>query len=85
MSISFISSEDSDETRNMQTKSNNIEIMAGSETDENIEELSKSLLQRYQEVSEESMKVSEFIFDGVDLLQYHLQKKNSKKNRIIIY
>ena len=30
-------------------KSNNIEIMIGSETDEILEELFKSLLQRYQE------------------------------------
>ena len=32
MSINFISSKDSDETRNMHTKSNNIEIMVDSET-----------------------------------------------------
>ena len=60
MSINFISSKDSDETRNMHTKSNNIEIMVGSETDEIIKELFKSLLQRYQEGLEESMKGSEF-------------------------
>ena len=49
MSINFISSKDSDQTRNMCTKSNNSEIMAGPETDEIIDELFKSLLQRYQE------------------------------------
>ena len=49
MEISFISSKpDSDETHPMRTKSDNIEIMIGSETDEGIEELFKSLLQRYQ-------------------------------------
>ena len=37
MSINFISSNGSDETRNMHTKSNNIEIMMGSEKDEIIE------------------------------------------------
>ena len=42
----FISSEDSDETRIMQSKSDNIEIMMGSETDEIIEELFKSLSQK---------------------------------------
>ena len=47
--INFISSKpDSDETCIMHTKSTNIEIMIGSETNEVIEELSKSLLQRYQ-------------------------------------
>ena len=33
MAINFISSKDSDETRTMHTKSNNVEIMMGSETD----------------------------------------------------
>ena len=56
MEVNFISSKkDSDETRAMRTKSDNIEIMMGSETDEIIEELSKSLLRRYQEKLEESM------------------------------
>ena len=49
MIIDFISSKDSDEIRTMQTKSNNIEIMMGNETDEIIEELFESLLQKYQE------------------------------------
>ena len=47
MSINFISSKDSDETRNLHTKSNNIEIMIGNETDEIIEKLFWSLLQNY--------------------------------------
>ena len=33
MTINFISSKDSDDTRTMHTKSNNVEIMMGSETD----------------------------------------------------
>ena len=49
MAINFISSKDSDETRTMHTKSNNAEIMMGSETDEIIEELFKSFLLKYQE------------------------------------
>ena len=53
MSINFILSKDSDETHNMHTKSNNREIMVGSETYEIIEELFKSPLQRYQEGLEE--------------------------------
>ena len=39
--INFISSKDSDECRTMRTKSNNVETMMGSETDETIEELLK--------------------------------------------
>ena len=72
--INFISSKDSDETRTMYTKSDNIETVMGSETDEVIEELFKSLLQRYQEGLEESMKGREFIFDSVYVLYYDLNK-----------
>ena len=47
--INFISSKpNSDETLIMHTKSNNIEIMITSDTDEVIEDLFISLLQRYQ-------------------------------------
>ena len=74
MAINFISSKDSDETRTMHAKSNNVEIMMGSETNEIIEELFKSFLQRYQEGLEESMRGSEFIFDSVDALYYDLNK-----------
>ena len=79
MLINFISSKDSDETRNMHTKRINIEIMMGSKTDYIIDELFKSLLQRYQERLEESMKGSEFIFKSVNLLYYHLQKTSLKR------
>ena len=49
-------------------------IMMGDETDEIIKELFQSLLQRYQEGLEESMKESEFVFDSVDFLEYKLNK-----------
>ena len=49
MVINFISSKDSDETRTMHTKSNNVEIMVGSETNEIIMDLFVSFLQKYQE------------------------------------
>ena len=48
MAINFISSKDSDKTRTMYAKSNNVEIMMCSETDEIIEDLFKSFLQKYQ-------------------------------------
>ena len=81
MSINVISSKDSDETRIIHTKSENIEIMMGSKTDEIIIELSKSLLQKYQEELEESMKESEFIFDSVNLFYYHLQKTSLDRTK----
>ena len=75
MSINFISSKDSDETRIMITKSDNIEILMGSETVDITEQRFESLLQKYQKGLEESMRTaSGFIFDSVDLLDYYLQK-----------
>ena len=58
----------------MHTKSDNIEIMMGSETDDIIDKLFKSILKKYQEGLEESMREIEFIFDNVDLLYYNQQK-----------
>ena len=49
MVINFISSKDSKETRTMHTKSDNIELMMVSETDEIINECFDSLLQKYQD------------------------------------
>ena len=72
IAIKFISSKDFGETRIMHSKNDNIELMMGRETDEIIKELSESLLQRYQEGLEESMRGSDFIFDGADILYYNL-------------
>ena len=58
----------------MHTKSNNIEVTMGSETDDIVDELFESLLQKYLEGLEKLMKGSRFIFDSVDFLYYHLQK-----------
>ena len=59
---------DSDKTRIMHTKSDNTEIMIGSDTNEVIKELFKSFLQRYQEGLREKMRGSDFEFDGIILL-----------------
>ena len=80
MKINFVSSKDySNETRTMSNWSNNIEIIMGSETDDLIDELFKSFLQRYQKKLENSMNGSEFVFNSVDLLYYHLQKISLKR------
>ena len=65
---------DSDETRIMHTKSDNKEIMIGSDTNEVIKELLKSSLRRYQEGLQEKMRGSEFEFDGIHLLYYNFNK-----------
>ena len=78
--INFISLRPgSDETRVMHTRSANEEFMNGSDTDEIIKELFRSLLQRYQENLQEKMKGSDFAFDGVNYLYYDLNKISISK------
>ena len=59
----------------MHSKSDNIEIMINDEADEVIEELLKSLKNRYQN-NLELMKGSEFVFDYVHLLYNKCHKIN---------
>ena len=84
MTINFIYSKDSDETRTMHTKSNNVEIMVGSETNEIITDLFVSFLQKYQEGLEESMRGSEFVYDSVDVSYYNLNKVSLSRGRSYI-
>ena len=74
MRINFVSSLDPEKNRTMNSKSDNIEIMMGTETDNIIKELFESFLKRYQQNLEEEMKDSNFVFDSVDLLYYSLHK-----------
>ena len=53
--------------------------MMDSETNYIIEELRESL-QKYQEGLEQSMRESEFVFDSVELLYYHLQRISLKRS-----
>ena len=48
--------------------------MNGSDTDEIIKELFKSLLQRYQDNLPEKMRDSDFAFDVVNFLYYDFNK-----------
>ena len=53
MNIIFVSFKDCNEICSLSRKSDNIEIMMGSEADDIIEELFESLLQKYREGLEE--------------------------------
>ena len=55
--INSFLSKDPNEIRTMHSKSDNIEIMIGNETDEIIEDFFESLLQKYRKGLEESMRV----------------------------
>ena len=74
MKVIFISSLGSDEFREMHTKSDDIEIMNGTETSDAINELFKSFLKRYQEGLETKMKGSSYLFESIDLLHYIFHK-----------
>ena len=76
MAINIFPSKDSEETRAMDSKSDNIEVMMDSEMDEILQELFDSFLQRYKKNLEESMRGSEFIFDSVNSLYYKLDTVN---------
>ena len=71
--INFISLKPgSDETCVMDTRSDNEEFMSGD--DETIELLFESLLQRFEENSQNKMRRSEFEFDGINFFYYSFNK-----------
>ena len=70
----FFSFTDVNETLVMHTKSDNIVIMSGKETNDIIIGLYDSFVRRYQERLETKMKGSSYTFERVDLLEYHFQK-----------
>ena len=61
------------ETQVMHTKGD-IKIMNGTDTSDAINELINSFTKRFQEGVETKMKGSSYIFEHVDLLEYHLHK-----------
>ena len=63
----------------MHTRSVNEEFMDGSDIDEIIKVLYKSLLQKYQDNLQNKMKGSDFIFNGVNYLYYDLNKVSISK------
>ena len=69
--VSFVSLKPgSDETRLMHTRSVGMEFMSGSETEEIVETLYRSLFQNYQDNLQEKMRGSDFVFNGVNYLYY---------------
>ena len=69
----------SDETRVMYTRSVCEEFMSGSETEEIVEKLFRSLLQRYQDNLNEKMRGSDLIFNGVNYLFYDFNRVSISK------
>ena len=74
MRIIFISFIDKNGTQLMHTKSDNVEIMNGTDTSDATNKLINSFMKRSQEGLETKMKRSSYIFERIDLLEYHLHK-----------
>ena len=77
--VNFISLKPgSDETRIMNTRSDNVEIKFDDDNDDIIEQLFESLLQKYEENLQNKMTGSEFELDGVNFLYYDFNKNKHK-------
>ena len=72
MQIKFISFVDKTESQTMHSKSDNVEIMSGYDTDNVINMLIDTFTKRYQQGLETTkMKGSSYVFDRIELLEYH--------------
>ena len=75
MQNSCISTKSFEETCTIYTKSEPVEIFMGSSTEDVIDKLFNTLLQRFQQAQETSNeRGGEFIPDSVELLYYHFQR-----------
>ena len=78
MSIKLISSNDTGEIRTLYVWSDNEEIRSGNETDDIVERLINSFLTNYQKEEAILRNGSNFVFESVDLLTYHIHKTSLK-------
>ena len=84
MHVNFIFSNDTGETRTIFVWSDNEEIRLGNETDDIIKGLLNSFLNNYQKEEIILRNGSNFVFESVDLLSYHIHKTNLKRGKSYI-
>ena len=84
MHVNFVSSNDTGETRTIFVLSNNEEIRSGNETNDIIKGLLNSFLNNYQKEEIVLRNGSNFVFESVELLSYHLQKTSLKRGKSYI-
>ena len=80
----FISFKDTGETRTIYVWSDNEKILIGNKIDNIINYLFKSFLDNYQKEQQIMRKGSEFSFESVELLDYHLHKIISERGKSYI-
>ena len=79
MHINFVSSNDTGEIRTIFVWSDNEEIRLGNETDDIVKRLINSFLNNYQKEELILRNGSNFVFEGVGLLSYHIHKTSLKR------
>ena len=79
MHVNFISPNDTEDTR-----PNNADIRSGNETGDIIKRLLNSFLTNYQNEGAISRNGSNFVFESVDLLSYHIHKTSLKRGKSYI-
>ena len=84
MNVYFVSSNDTGEIRNIFVWSDNEEIRLGNGTDGIIKGLTNSFLNNYQKEETILGNGSNFVFQSVDLLSYHIHKTSLKRGNLYI-
>ena len=84
MNVNFVSSKDTAGTRTIFVWSDNEEIRSGNETDDIVKGLLNSFLNNYQKEEIVLRNGSNFVFESVDLLSYHIHKTSLKRGKSYI-
>ena len=82
--VNFISTNDTGEIHTFYVRSDNEEIRSGNETNEIINTLIKSFLSNYLEEEKILRSGSNFVFESVNLLTYHIHKTRLKRGKSYI-
>ena len=84
MHVNFVSSNDTGEIRTIFVWSDNEEIRLGNETDDIIKRLINSFLNNYQKEEIILRNGSNFAFESVDILSYHIYKTSLRRGNSYI-
>ena len=84
MYVNFVSSNDTGEIRTAFVWSDNEEFRLGNEADDNIKRLINSFLNNYQKDELILINRSNFVFESVGLLSYHIHKTSLKRGNSYI-
>ena len=84
MHVNFVSSNDTGEIRTIFVWSDNEEIRLGNETDDIVKRLINSFLNNYQKEELILRNGSNFVFESVGLLSYHIHKTSLKRGNSYI-